>query len=165
MDYIKKIETQEKKDRFIAVKCLTKLLSGGTDLQITQTEITDYVDLNCSIVNKKGKTIPFNVEIKERYKDDKQLAKYPNAELKDNKLKRMKSVTPKGTKLLYMVLLNNKECLLFDLDKINWDKVDTHYWHIKKTQMNPNSGYEDVLTHFIPYEMALSRIDITEYVN
>lgn len=165
MEYKSIITAQEKKDRFIASKCLTELLSKGKDLQIKPTEITDSVDLNCSVVNKNNKKIPFNVEIKERYKSDYQLKLYPNAELKADKLKRMKSVTPKGTKLFYMVLLNNKECLLFDLDKLDWSKVTTKYWHIKRTQVNPNSDYIDVLTHFIPYDLALKRIDITEYVN
>ena len=165
MTYQKKIELQEKKDRFIATKCLQQILSGGTELEINPTDILDYVDLNCSIKNRKGKTVPFNVEIKERYKDEKQLEKYPNAELKVSKLKRMKSVTNKGTKLLYMVLLNDKECLLFDLDKLDWTKVDTHIWRIKKTQLDPNSGYIDELTHFIPYALAIKRIDISKYVN
>lgn len=86
-----RIEEQEKKDRFVASKCLAQILSSGTDLQLTATRISDYVDLYGEITNSKGKRVPFTVEIKERFKDKEQLAKYPNAELKVEKLERMKS--------------------------------------------------------------------------
>ena len=163
MNYTEKIRLQEEKDRYVATKCLERLLYKGSDLQITPTEIEDYVDLNCSIINTKGNYVPFNVEIKERYKNEEQLAKYPNAELKVAKLERMKQATPTGTKLLYMVLLNEKECLLFDLDKIDWDLIPKRNWRIKQTQFNPNSPYISTPTYFIPYSAATATLDCSQY--
>ncbi len=163
MNYQERIRLQEEKDRYVAQKCLEKLLYKGSDLQITPTNIEDYVDLNCSVINTKGKKIPFNVEIKERYKDEEQLQKYPNAELKVAKLKRMKQATPTGTKLLYMVLLNEKECLLFDLNKIDWSNIPLRNWRIKQTQFNPNSPYVSTPTYFIPYSAATATLDCSEY--
>ena len=90
MTWMKNIEEQENKDRYVASECLKWLMRKGTDLEITPTEITNYVDLNCSIINTKGKKVPFNVEIKERFKNKEQLKKYPNAELKEEKLERVK---------------------------------------------------------------------------
>ena len=164
-DYAKKIELQEEKDRYVASECLKWLLRKGTNLNITPTEITDYVDLNCSVINQKGNNVPFNVEIKERFKNEQQLQKNPNAELKVDKLERMRSVTKKGTKLLYMVLLNNKTCYLFNLDKLDWSKVEKRNWRIKRTQFNPNSDYITVPTYFIPYELADVTMDCSNFFN
>lgn len=160
-----RIEAQEEKDRFVASKCLEEIFKKGRDLQITPTEITSHVDLKCSIINQKNKKIPFNVEIKERYKNQEQLEKYPNAELKVSKYKGMKQETPKGTLLLYMVLLNNKTCLVFDLDNLDWSKVEMRKWRTKRTQMSDNSDYIEVPTFFIPYELASVSIDCSQYFN
>lgn len=163
--YTKDIEEQERKDRFVASKCLEHLFSKGKNLTIVPTEITDYVDLNCSVVNLKDRLIPFNVEIKERFKNEEQLAKYPNAELKEEKLERMRNATKEGVKLLYMVLLNNKTCLVFDLDNLDWSKVEKRNWRIKRTQLNPNSDYITVPTYFIPYELAVATMDCSGFFN
>lgn len=158
-----KIEAQEAKDRYVASECLKWLIPNGRDLEINPTKITDYVDLNCSVVIPNGFKVPFNVEIKERFKNEEQLKKYPHAELKVDKLERMKSVTPEDTSLLYMVLLNNKTCFIFNMDKLDWSKVETRKWRIKRTQLNPNSDYITVPTHFIPYELAVATMDCSNF--
>lgn len=158
-----KIQEQEMKDRFVATQCLKKILYKGSNLQINPTQITDFVDLNCKVTNTYGKEIPFNVEIKERFKSEQNLLKYPNAELKVDKYNRMRFATPQGTKLFYMVLLNNEKCFLYDLDKLDWNKVQMKNWRIKKTQMNPNSEFITVPTFFIPYSEATCTIDCSEY--
>lgn len=160
-----KIELQEAKDRFVASECLKFLFRNQKNLIINPTDITDWVDLNCIVdTNNKGE-VPFNVEIKERFKSPEQLAKYPNAELKVDKYERMKAVTPKGTVLFYMVLLNNEKCLIFNMDKINWDNVVKKNWWIKRTQMNPNSDYVCTPTYFIPYSEATVTMDCSNYFN
>ncbi len=165
MDYRSKIEQQEEMDRYVAEECLKWLMRKGKELIMIPTQITDYVDLNCSIINKEDKRVPFNVEIKERYKNEEQLAKYPCAELKEEKLERMKSITPEGTQLLYMVLLNKKECLIFNLSKLDWSKVEKRNWRIKRTQFNPYSDYVTYPTFFIPYDMAVAKCDCSNFFN
>ena len=159
-----KIEAQEKQDRYVAAKCLKELLKKGKNLQIKPTAITDYVDLNCSVVNLKDNKINFNVEIKERNKTEWQLKNYPQAELKVAKYNRMREATPQGTRLFYMVLLNNEKCLLFDMDNLDWTKVDTIVWNIKATQMEENSPIVPTPTYLIPYDMAIATTDCSEYV-
>lgn len=155
----KNIETQESKDRFVASECLKWLCREGTNLQIAATEIQESVDLRCSIINNHNIRVPFNVEIKERYKSAEKLNSSPYAELKVDKYNRMRAATPEGTVLLYMVLLNQKTCLLYNLDKLDWSKVQTRNWRIKRTQMNPNSDYITVPTFFIPYSEATVCMD------
>lgn len=165
MDWKEKIEAQEKKDRYVASECLKWLMRKGKDLEINPTQITDYVDLNCSIINTKNVKVPFNVEIKERFKSEEQLNKYPHAELKVDKYERMKDATPKGTALLYMVLLNNETCYLFNMNTIDWSKVEKRNWRIKRTQFNPNSDYVTVPTFFIPYDLATAKMDCSKFFN
>ena len=159
-----KIMKQEKQDRYVASECLKKLLNKGSNLSIIPTPLTDAVDLNCSVVNLNGKYVPFNVEIKERNKTDWQLSKYPQAELKVEKYERMRKATPAGVKLLYMVLLNNQKCLLFDLDKLDWNKVTETIWYIKKTQMKEDSPVVPTPTYLIPYDLAIATCDCWEFV-
>ena len=158
-----RIEIQEFKDRYVATECLKELLKKGKDLKINPTDITDYVDLRCSVINLEDRYIPFNVEIKERIKSEQQLAKFPNAELKVAKYDRMRKATRKGTRLLYMVLLNKETCLVFDLDKLDWTKVEKKNWRIKQTQMDENSPYIEVPTYFIPYNLAICKMNCKEY--
>lgn len=158
-----KIKAQEEKDRCVATECLKVLLKKGKDLKINPTDITDSVDLRCSVINLNDRFIPFNVEIKERIKSEQQLAKYPNAELKVAKYNRMRNATKKGTRLLYMVLLNNETCLVFNLDNLDWSKVEKRNWRIKQTQMDVNSPYIEVPTYFIPYNLAICKMNCKNF--
>ena len=67
--------------------------------------------------------------------------------------------------LVYMVLLNSKEALLFYLDNIDFKKIKKINWRIKQTQMSETSKYVDTPTYLIPYEKAFKKTDITEIVN
>ena len=158
----KRIAEQEKKDRFVASRCLEQILSAHTDLQLTATSVTDFVDLYGEVTSAKtGKRKKFTVEIKERFKNKENLERYPTAELKVDKLERMKK-KQKGA-LLYMVLLNEKDCLLFDLSKQDWDKTKIVIWNIKKTQLDPNSEKVPTPVYLIPYESAIVKIDCSKY--
>lgn len=156
------ITKQENKDTFIANLCLETIFQSKKNLNVTVTPYGAAVDLNCS-VDYDTKTIPFNVEIKERFKSEETLKKYPYAELRVDKLERMRKETPEGTSLLYMVLLNEERCLVFNLNKLDWSKVKTFDWWIKKTQVDPNSGYTKETMYNIPYNLASVNISCSEY--
>jgi len=162
MTTTQKIYNQEIKGRFIGSKCLNKMF-GGRDLKIQPTAIKESVDLKCNAYGKSGKRANFNVEVKERYKNQENLKKYPYAELKVDKLNRMRKATPQGTKLFYMVLLNAKEMLLFDIDKIDFSKVKIFNWWTKKCQEDENSELIETPIYQIPYKLAIKKLDITQY--
>ena len=77
----------------------------------------------------------------------------------------MKRYAGENANLVYMVLLNDKEALLFYLNSIDFNKIDKVIWRIKKTEYDTYSDYEEVPTYLIPYEMAFKKVDITEIVN
>ena len=162
MTTTQKIYNQEIKGRFIATKCLNQMLSSR-DVKINPTAIKESVDLKCNAYGQKGKRVNFNVEVKERYKNQDNLKKYPFAELKVDKLERMRQATPKGTKLYYMVLLNGKEMLLFNLDKIDFNEIKIFNWWTKKCQEDDNSELIETPIYQIPYDKACARFNIEQY--
>ena len=83
--------------------------------------------------------------------------------MKIDKLNRMRKATPQGTKLFYMVLLNAKEMLLFDIDKIDFSKVKIFNWWTKKCQEDENSELIETPIYQIPYEWAIKKLNIEQY--
>ena len=160
----KRIQESEQKDRFIG-QCVLEQIFKDRKLDINETDTFCSVDLKCTALNKKDKRIKFNVEIKERYKSQENIIKYPYAELRVDKLDRMKQETGKKTALLYMVLLNDTTMYLFNLSKLDWSKVGIYNWRIKACQSDQNSPYTYKPIYQIPYNMAFKKMDITEYVN
>lgn len=164
MSLQEKIQKQEEKDRYVATKCLEELFTGWNNLTINTTDISSYVDLKCSVMSSTCELIPFNVEIKERFKNEENLRKYPNAELKVAKYERMASITPPGTSLFYMVLLNDERCLIFNLTTLDWSKVSKINWRIKIKQVDPRSPFVSTPVYTIPYDLAVATIDCSPYV-
>lgn len=152
----------EDRDRYIATRCLEEAFKGY-EVNFTGTDLTCPVDLvgTVSDGNVAGK---FNVEVKERNKSPEYLKKYPTAELRVDKAKRMASVTPPGTVCLYIVLLNDETGYIYNLSCMDWSKVSVFDWRIKKTQVDSTSGYEVYPTYAIPMDLAVRKIDIRDYI-
>lgn len=160
-----KCQLQEEKGRTIGTMCLNEILERYKGkMEITGTALNCPVDLKGSI-STTDKNINFNVEVKQRNKTEEQLINYPCCELRCDKYQRMLEVTPKGTTLLYMVLLNETTCYLFNLSKINMNELETFNWRIKVTEVDSNSDYKNYLTYKIPIELASKTIDCSEYFN
>lgn len=155
------IESQEYKDRYIAGRVM-KDACTGTELKMWARSINDPVDVSgeCQWMGSPWK---FNLEIKERKKTDSILKRFPFAELRIDKYQRMRDRTEQGTNLLYMQLLNEKTCYLFNLDTLNWEKVETYNWNIKKTQMDYYSSKSVTPIYNIPLELAFLTMDCTQY--
>lgn len=152
----------ENKDRYIASRCLEELFRPYT-ITISGTSLYSPVDLTCT-VDAGDKVGKFNIEVKSRKKDAEKLKKYPNCELKVDKLDRILQATPEDTVGLYMVLLNDNTCIVYNLKVIDWSKVETFNWRLLETQVNPDSTYKNYLTYSIPISLAVAKLDITGYI-
>lgn len=155
------IEMQEFKDRMIAA-WIMKDCCTGENLKMWRRPLKDPIDMSgeCMFMGTKYE---FNLEIKGRKKDDIILRKFPYAELRQDKYERMRESTRWGVNLLYMQLLNEKTCYIFNLDTINWKKVETYNWNIKKTQMDENSEKKVYPIYNIPLELAFLTLDCSKY--
>lgn len=164
LNYQEKILEQELKYRCLGSQLLYKLflpsISGdiASSISITSTPVSYNYDLNLS-VTYKGKTTDYAIELKERNKNDVNMMKYPYAELKPSKLKLMRQEA-KNKKLIYIVFLNKETAYVFDIDKIDFTKIELYEIRNKKVQFNNESRYENEWIYEIPYSMAIKTIDI-----
>ena len=153
-----RIKKQEKKYRYITTLLLNDLFSGTTNT-IKHTPYWEKVDVRFTATTDNYTNYTYDIEVKERNKD---IIESPFAELKVEKYERMKKVNY-NKKLLYIVFLNKQEAYIYDLSSINLDTIEQKLWHIKETQYDDSSEYEDVLTYFIPVSKAIKIINVEKY--
>lgn len=158
----KRIEIQERKDRKITAMMLVELFSDKVDtLTIVNHPQSCNIDLSMQFTrNDKQQTYDF--EVKERNKD---IVKYPTAELKQKKLNEMLAASKPSNPLYYVVLLNGKEAYIYNVRAIDWDSLQTVNWEIKKRQMEDGCKSQTELTYIIPISLASFRMDISHIYN
>lgn len=157
-----RIEIQEKKDRKIMAMVLTELFADKVNaFMITNLPKSAYIDLTMTF-SYKGEQKTYDFEIKERNKD---ITKYPTAELKQKKLVEMRAVSNVSHTLYYAVLVNQKELFLYDVRAIDWDSLETINWDIKKRQMEDGCTSQSELTYIIPISLASFRMNVEHIYN
>lgn len=149
----KKIDAHELKMRYIATQALNDLFYEHL-LTVQQTPVRCHVDV-CFTADSHT----YDVEVKTRNKDIKSS---PYIELKHSKLQNMKKDHDNDT-LIYMVIVNKKDAYFFNLSKIDWKKIKSFMWKIKKIQYLEDSEYEVVPAYKIPLELACYQLNIEEY--
>lgn len=155
-----RINKQEDKYRYITINFIKDLFSGYTITAISGTPTTEGVDVRFSAITSNG-IETYDVEVKERNKTEQKLKQYPTSELKHSKYNSMCSAHT-NNKLIYIQYVN-EVAYIYDMDKLNWNKVKTYNWKIKKTQYDDNSEYQIVPTYFIPYNQSLLKINAHKY--
>lgn len=148
------IDVQEDLDYYVASRCMEKMIPYYHICSSPRGCSVDLYGMN-------NRLEPFCVEIKERIKSKENLEKYPWAELKVEKLNRMRLA--RSGKLYYMTLLNEEICYLWDMDKIDWDKVGVFEWEIKNCQMSSYSSKSSYMTYQIPFSMAIDSCYCGDY--
>lgn len=168
-DTTKKIINNENRDRYIAARMIYDSVKEGVEnISITPTDLYCPYDLtmNCDVPVLEQNTTAncqIVIEIKERYKNEEQLKKYPNIELKVSKYERIKRAS-KGRAIYYFVLLNETTGYIIDITDINkLNGVEKFNWTIKRTQLDDYSDYVVEPTYSIPVENAKRTIDIKQY--
>lgn len=155
-----RIDKQEEKYRYITIRFLKDLFSGYTITAISGTPTQEGVDVRFSAITNNG-IVTYDVEVKERNKTEQQIKQYPTSELKLSKYNSMCSAHT-NNRLIYIQYVN-EVAYIYDMDKLDWDKVRTYNWKIKKTQYDDDSEYIIVPTYFIPYNQTLKKINVEKY--
>ena len=154
------IQLQEEKDYFVTSRIFKDLIAPGCTLVKTPERCS--VDMYGCVLGNHG-YIPFNVEIKERIKNEETLLRFPYAELKVSKFNNMKNTCTQGTKLFYTVLLNETIAYVYDFDYLDWETVETFEWEMKKTQFSNSNRMERVQVYNIPYSSATYTVSCSDY--
>lgn len=138
---------------------LTQLLNSPYKIEsVKELPINSPIDLEFTIRNTEtNEIIPTFVEVKTRNKNERQLAEYPWAELKMERLQKMRNYQyriPNST-LFYAVILNNKDFYLYNLLSLDYSKINLVNWEVKKTEFDPNSEKQTYQILQLPFELAL----------
>lgn len=146
-----KIAEQEHKDTFIVAQTFGDIFNY--DVTVTQTPQYTSYDLDVEINKSK-----LAVEVKEYNLTEENEKKYgKNVMLKVDKLMRMQQASV-GKKLLYTVILNKKDLVIFDCSKVDWASLKIVPIKQKKTQFDPNSEYVYLPTYIIPCKYAVKTV-------
>ena len=146
-----KIANQEHKDTYVVAHTLGDLFNY--DVTVTQTPQYTSYDLDVEVKEKK-----LAVEVKEYNLTTENEKKYgKNVMLKVDKLMRMQQAS-QGKKLLYTVILNKKELVIFDCSKVDWSSLKIVNIRQKKCQYDPNSEYVYLPTYIIPCKYAVKTV-------
>lgn len=156
------INQQENKDYYIASRFFQDL-ANGKSLKLQKASQYCPVDMYGMVVDKYGNQCPFNVEIKQRNKSQRELQLYPEAELKEDKLNRMEKATAAGTRLYYLSLVNGKTGYLFDMTTLDRSQFRHFEWTMKKTEYSDDDQLITVPTLGIPYDLAVYTLPLEQY--
>lgn len=148
-----RIAEQEHKDTYVVAHTLADLFTHN-DVTVTQTPQYTSYDLDVKVGDFKS----IAVEVKEYNLTEENENKYgKNVMLKVDKLMRMQQAS-KDKKLLYTVILNKKELVIFDCSKIDWSSLKVIPVKQKKTQFDPNSPIVYLPTYIIPCKYAVKTV-------
>ena len=145
-----RIEKQEEQDFRIANAILKQLFTQFQPLTEKMPSKSTY-DMRMSAFTNQSMHV-YAIELKSRTQD---LSKYKTLPITVRKLCNMQKARREGDKLIYMVLLNNEEYLIFDLDNIKLPLNSIAFWNIKKVEMDDDSIKEPTPTIFIPIDRAI----------
>ena len=145
-----KIEEQETKDFNITKKIMTLIFQAyGAKIDMKQTKPFSPYDANMT-AEKKNLKKRYIVEIKERNYDG-ELETLP---LKVKKycsiMEQVEDQTP-----LVVYLCNDGQYYIFNLNRLDLNKVEIKNWNIPKVQYSDNHQYEKQPTFFLPITQSI----------
>ena len=137
----------EEKDYQTAKKIFNKIFSKYT-VQFEKMKTGAVSDMRFQFMKKDGDVVKFNVEIKSR---NQSLDDYDTLPLTVQKYCNLKDDTQDWERLIYISLVNDEEYFIFDLDKLDWNKVDCHNWFINDIEFSSGTpNKKKIPTYFIP---------------
>lgn len=145
-----KIEVQEQKDFLITNNIMTRIFQAyDAKIDMKQTKPFSAYDADMTVEKKNNKK-EYIVEIKERNYDG-ELETLP---LKVKKycsiMEKVDNQTP-----LVIYLCNDGQYFIYDLTKLDLNKVEIKNWNIPKVQYSTNHQYEEQPTFFLPLNQSI----------
>lgn len=148
----KQIDAQETKDFNITNNIMTKIFQAY-NARATLTQMPQFSNYDATMQVTKGDTFrQYTVEIKER--NVPCLEDLESLPLKVKKycniIKHSENKTP-----LVIYLVNNEEYYIYDLNKLDLNKVEIRNWNIPKVQYSDKHQYEEQPTFFLPLNQSI----------
>ena len=153
----KEMELQEEYD-FQTTSLIMKDLYSKYDATYSIEKMPTYSTVDATMSVSKGAIKNhYFVEIKSRYVNNEEYKK--TMPITVEKFLRVKESSMDATPLI-IYLLNNKQYYIFNLNKIDLNKVEIKLWKIEKIQYSETSKKEEIPTIFLPVDMAVCTGDI-----
>jgi len=152
MTKYEQVNAQEKKDFIITNKIMAKIFQRY-DAIATLTQMPRFTHYDATMEVTKGDfTKEYTVEIKERNVSNPEYMDTMPLKVKKyvNIINHSEDKTP-----LVIYLLNNEQYYIFDLTKLDLNKVKIANWKIPKVQYADTHEYEEQPTFFFPISMAV----------
>lgn len=151
-----RIKAQERKYRIITTQLIEDCFNEERfNLKIQATPINCFVDLRFTAYTE-NQEYTYDVEVKEYNNTN-----FDSCILKEEKLKRM-IAERHNQKLMYLVFRDGI-AYMFNIDSIDFSKIEKKVIKNKVVQFDPNSPYKDELLYFIPLNMAVLKKNAKKY--
>lgn len=152
----------KQKDAYLGIQALMKVLNNNTDgvdeIHFWHTSIScKSYDVGVNLYGKKRRK--YACIVKSIVKDDDNL----QSELVAKKFEKLLSMSG-FDRYFYIQIVNNKYAYVYDLEKLDMSKVKVKPWEYTVKQICQPAPVVTHLTLYIPYTMAIGKIDISEYV-
>ena len=153
MTKYEQINAQEKKDFHITNKIMTQIFQiYGAKAKLDQMPPFSNYDANMNVTKGNNIKKQYTVEIKER--NVPCLEDLESLPLKVKKYCNIKSHSGNKTPLV-IYLVNGEEYYIFDLNKLDLNKVEIRNWNIPKVQYSDKHIYEEQPTFFLPLNQSI----------
>lgn len=153
----KEMELQEEYD-FQITSLVMKDLYTKYNATYSMEKMPTYSSVDATMsVHKGERKNQYKVEIKSRYVNNEEYKK--TMPITVEKFLRVKESSVNATPLV-VYLLNNEQYYIFNLNKIDLNKVIMKLWKIEKIQYSETSKKEEIPTIFLPVDMAVCTGDI-----
>lgn len=147
-----KTDKQELKDYEITVKILTRLFNKYNP-QFYMMAKGNVFDAKMYFIDKRNEVYRYHIEIKSRKQN---MDIYDTLPLTVQKYCNLKESCKLGEKAIYVSLLNDDEYYIFDLNKIDMNKVIIKNWYINDIEYSDNPTKKKIPTMFIPITEAVN---------
>ena len=147
-----KTDKQELKDYQNTVEILSRLFKKYNP-QFSRMAKGCVFDAKMYFITNDNEVYRYNIEIKSRKQN---MEEYDTLPLTVQKYCNVKEACKLGEKAIYLSIVNEEEYYIFDIDKLDMNKVKIKNWYINDIEYSDNPTKKKIPTMFIP---------ITESVN
>lgn len=147
-----KADEQELKDYQNTVKILSRLFKKYNP-QFSRMAKGCVFDAKMYFITNDNEVYRYNIEIKSRKQN---MEEYDTLPLTVQKYCNVKEACKLGEKAIYLSIVNEEEYYIFDIDKLDMNKVKIKNWYINDIEYSDSPTKKKIPTLFIPVTEAVN---------
>lgn len=147
-----KTDKQELKDYQNTVKILSRLFKKYNP-QFSRMAKGCVFDAKMYFITNDNEVYRYNIEIKSRKQN---MEEYDTLPLTVQKYCNVKEACKLGEKAIYLSIVNEEEYYIFDIDKLDMNKVKIKNWYINDIEYSDSPTKKKIPTMFIPVTEAVN---------